>query len=815
MKRTVVDASLDVAGAYCAKLLGEAGAEVTHLEPPGGDPLRRWSMSGSVAAGEDGALFRYLRHGHRSMVIAQVDLPAQVDLLAQADLLARADVVICRADVDGGQAGDLVARFPHLVVVAITPFGLGGPYAGRPASDLTVQAESGGLDIRGRPETPPIQAAGRIVEWVAGAYAAFAALAALRGGGGALIDLSRCEVANLTATNFFSIAHGLRGSPPLEELPPARNFETPSIEPTADGYVGFNTNTRPQLDAFLLLIEHPEMIETGEWGMAGARAARWHEWNTLVHEWTTRHTTAEIVERAALLRIPVAPVSSGKTVTEIDHLIDRRVFVSDPTGTFRLPRRPWMVDGEQPPPPRPAPRLGEHGTLTTPAGTTAASAAPAPGREAAAAPGTEPSAAAPRAAAPDGNPALGPRSPLAGLRVLDMTAWWAGPSASGLLAAMGADVLHVESVGRLDGMRLAGGMFADRPQWWEYSPFFLQANLNKRGITLALDHPAGRALALRLVEWADVVVENFTPRVIEGFDLDWDVVHAANPRAVMVRMPAFGLDGPWRDRPGFAQTMEQLTGLAWVTGFPDDQPRIQRGPCDPNGGVHAAIAALVALDQCDRTGQGCVVEAPMIESALAVAAEPILEWTAYGNVVERDGNRSPWAAPQGVYPGVGTQRWLAVAVDTDAQWPALARVLDRPDLAEDPRLADLAGRRAAHDELDKVIAAWAGERDPADAAAVLRAAGVPAAPVVDVRTTDTHPQLVARGYYEQVEHPVAGTVAVPTLPLLSGAGRWVRRPAPTVGQHNTEVLAGLLGCREEELAQLEADHVIGTWPLGT
>jgi crotonobetainyl-CoA:carnitine CoA-transferase CaiB-like acyl-CoA transferase len=379
---------------------------------------------------------------------------------------------------------------------------------------------------------------------------------------------------------------------------------------------------------------------------------------------------------------------------------------------------------------------------------------------------------------------------------------------------MGAEVLHVESVGRLDGMRMAGGMFADRPQWWEYSMFFLQANLNKRGITLALDNPAGRDLAMRLIEWADVVVENFTPRVIEGFDLDWDVVHATNPRAVMVRMPAFGLDGPWRDRPGFAQTMEQLTGLAWITGLPADQPRIQRGPCDPNGGVHAAIAALVALEQRDRTGEGCVVESPMIESALAVAAEPILEWTAYGNVVERDGNRSPWAAPQGVYQGAGEQRWLALAVDTDAQWQALAAVIARPDLGSDQRLASLAGRRAAGDELDKVLAGWAAERDPLAAAATLLAAGVPAASVVDVRTTDGHPQMMARGYYEQIEHPVAGPMSVPTLPFTTGGERWVRRPAPTLGQDNAEVLGRWLKLTHAQLAELEAAHVIGTWPLG-
>ena len=209
-----------------------------------------------------------------------------------------------------------------------------------------------------------------------------------------------------------------------------------------------------------------------------------------------------------------------------------------------------------------------------------------------------------------------------------------------------------------------------------------------------------------------------------------------------------------------------------------------------------------------------MVESPMIESALAVAAEPVMEWTAYGTIAARDGNRSPWAAPQGVYRGAGNERWLAVAVDTDAQWEALAQILGRPDLAHDPALADRAGRRAAHDELDKVVGAWAGERDPAGAAEQLLAVGVPAAAVADVRTSHDHPQFVARRYYEPVDHPVAGTLPVQTLPFSCGDDRWVRRAAPTVGQHNTEVLGEWLGCPPEELAELEAAGVIGTWPLG-
>jgi crotonobetainyl-CoA:carnitine CoA-transferase CaiB-like acyl-CoA transferase len=404
--------------------------------------------------------------------------------------------------------------------------------------------------------------------------------------------------------------------------------------------------------------------------------------------------------------------------------------------------------------------------------------------------------------------------PAQGLTVVDLTTWWAGPAASALLGALGADVIHVESVGHVDGMRMIGGMFADRPAWWELSSFFLSVNANKRGVTLDLAHPEGRELLLGLVANADVVMENFTPRVLERFDLGWEVIHAANPTAVMVRMPAFGLDGPWRDRPGFAQTMEQVSGLAWMTGYVDDQPRIQRGPCDPNAGMHAAIATLVALRSRDETHEGCLIEVPMVEAALAIAAEPILEWTGYDRPMGRTGNRSPRSCPQGVYACDGVEQWLAVSVPDDATWPALVKAIGEPAWATDTELEQWGIRKAREDEIDARLAAWAASQRLHDAVECLLAVGVPAAPAWDPRRVSEHPQFAARGFFEVVDHPVAGPISLPTLPLrLTGFERWTTRPAPTVGQHNAEVL-GRLGLNPDDLERLEAAGVIGTRPKG-
>jgi crotonobetainyl-CoA:carnitine CoA-transferase CaiB-like acyl-CoA transferase len=312
-----------------------------------------------------------------------------------------------------------------------------------------------------------------------------------------------------------------------------------------------------------------------------------------------------------------------------------------------------------------------------------------------------------------------------------------------------------------------------------------------------------------------VVVENFTPRVLDKLGLSWNAVHAANPRAIQVRMPAFGLDGPWRERPGFAQNIEQATSLAWVTGRADDQPRIQRGPCDPNGGLHAVIGLLAALDQRDRTGVGCLVEASLFDAALPLASEAIVEWTANENLLGRDGNRSRLAAPQGVYRCDGFDAWIAVSATTDEQWRSLADVLARPDLAADPALASLDGRRAAHDRLDDALETWAAERDLAGAVDQLVAAGIPAAPARDPRLTVRHPQFAARGFHQVVDHPVNGPLPIPTQPFrVGGVDRWISTPAPRFGQHTDEVLTELLGLTESDLAALRSDGTVADRPAG-
>ena len=755
----VVEASTGIAGGYAAKLFVDAGADVVKVEPPEGDPLRRWTAAEVDLDGHDSALFRHLAASKRS-VVGPV-----------AELLGGADVVIEDGTLEPLPAAD------GLVVVSITAYGRNSPWSDRPATEFTIQAECGSLGARGTTDRPPVQAGGRIAEWVAGAYAGASALAAVRharrSGQGTHIDVSMAEVMCIATTLFTDLMMSLMGRPQLPQ--PPRVVEFPSILPTSDGWVGFNTNAAQMFEDFLVLIGREDMIGKAMVRMdptvrPGLEAS--------AEAWTRQHTTAEVIEQASLFRIPVAPVGDGRNLPGQEHLAARGFY--EPFGDFVRPRPSYKLNGQRPPGPSPAPAVGEQSGQVEPR--------------------TRP--------APSG--AAG-GMPMAGLKVLDLTSWWAGPASTGLLAQLGADVVHVESVQRIDGMRpAAAGYFFSKDRWWEWSNFFLSINVDKRGITLNLADPRGLDLAKRLIAWADVVVENYTPRVMEGFGLTWEDVRAINPRVVYARLPAYGLDGPWRDRVGFAQTMEAMSGLAAITGYADGPPVLPRGPCDPNGAMHAAFAIQAAMMARDATGEGQFVEAPLIESALNIGAQQVVEYGAYDRLVSRMGNTTPGFAPQGVYLCDGTEQWVAISVATDAQWHRLRAALGEPGWANDPGYATYEGRRDGAQEIDKQLGEWAAGQPLEDAVERLIAHGVPAGAVRDFRSISSHPLFQARGFFETVDHPVVGTHPVAVLPFRwSGIDRWVREPAPTLGQHNHEVLASVLGLSDDEIAALEADQVIG------
>jgi crotonobetainyl-CoA:carnitine CoA-transferase CaiB-like acyl-CoA transferase len=746
----VLDFTTDIAGPYCTKLLADAGADVVKVEPPEGDPLRRW---------RSGGLFEYLNASKRSVTAAS------------EELVAAADVVVT-ADPDDARRWH--ADFPGLVCVSITAFGADGPWVGRPATEFTLQAACGSMGSRGLPELPPLAAGGGLGEWLTGTYAALATVAAVgiapRPSGGRFVDVAMLDCMAVSLVTYPSVFASFSDWPQLRGT--GRVIEVPSVEPTQDGFVVFTTNSAQQFEDFVAMIGRPDWVADDRMARVVRRFARRDEFLAAVHDWTCRRTSEAALEEASLYRIPAGPVLHGGTVAGFEQFVARGVYRRSPSGRFRQPRPPYRIGGVQTREPTPVSSAGEHN-------------------------GRIEWSRRDRGAAATG-------LPLAGVRILDCTAWWAGPSATHVLASLGADVVKVESIKRPDLMRMSSARPPTEDGWWEWGAIFHAVNSSKRGVTLDLSRPEGVDLFERLVGTADVVVENYTPRVMDQFGLGWDRLRSLNSRLVMVRMPAFGLDGPWRDRTGFAQTMECISGMAWVTGWPDGPPVLPRGACDPLAGMHAVIATLLALLARASDGEGRLVETTMVEAALSVTAEQIIEWDSTGTLLGREGMKGA-GAPQGVYRCAGEDEWVAISVVTDDQWRNLCRVTG---IVGNPAWAGHVGRRSDADRIDERIGWWCAARSNEEVTDTLVGAGVPGAVVVAARDIARNPQLRHRRLFEVEDHPVTGRHEMPTMPFrFSDVDAWMSRPSPTLGQHNAEILSEVAS--DDELLHLRSEGIIG------
>ena len=718
----VVDLTRGVAGAYCSKLLTDLGADVVALTPIPAD--RR-------------ELFTYLRTSQRIASVGERDA-----------WIEGADLVIGGLDVPDPPATPDGPR----VRVAISTFGGDGPDSGAALPEPVLQARSGSLSAHGHMTAAPLTVGGELGEYVTGAFAALGALTAWwrasRTGESELVDVSMLEAMQLT----FVTVPTLMARFPGGRAGTFRFVMIPGNEPCRGGeYVGITTVTAAQWRSLLKVIGREDLASDDELTTMIGRFKRAREVNAMLHDYTQARTAEQVVSECARERVPAAVVGNGALLPRFDQLVERRVFVSQPGEQWIRPRAPFRLSGVADRPLRAPVQVG----------------------------GRERPAWAERTAANDarlGQREIGAR-PFAGLKVLDFTAFWSGPFATAWLAAMGAEVIKVESVQRPDGIRFSAMVRPHQdPRFYEKSALFHAANLGKQGITLDLGQPEGLEIARRLIERVDVVAENFTPRVMDGFGLGYEDVARINPSVVMLRLPAFGLDGPWRDRPGFAQTMEQLTGMAWVTGYHDGPPIIPGGPVDPMVGTHAAIALVAAIEHRDRTGEGQLVEMPMIEVAAAVTAEQVIEHSAHGRLMGRRGE-------DGVYRSAGNDEWVAI------------------DVASDPLAPD-------------ARAAWCAERSPAEAASELQSAGIAAAPVVPAFEALDDPQLRARGFFQRMTHVDVGEQDFPGFPVRLSAGphEWWSSPAPTLGEHTEQVLRRELGLTDDDLDRLRAADVIGTQP---
>jgi crotonobetainyl-CoA:carnitine CoA-transferase CaiB-like acyl-CoA transferase len=402
------------------------------------------------------------------------------------------------------------------------------------------------------------------------------------------------------------------------------------------------------------------------------------------------------------------------------------------------------------------------------------------------------------------------------IRVLDISMGWAGPLVGQMFAEMGAEVIKVEDTNHFDWWRGSLSMAPPEMQPIERASVFNTANRGKRGVTLDLTDARGIEILKRLIKVGDILIENFSPGVMDRLGLGYQSVSAINPRMIMISMPSFGSDGPECNARGYGNTVEAMAGVTGLTGYHDGDGQrytLSNALGDPVGGLHGVFALMVALRERERTGRGQWIELAQVEALIPFVTEPMLEYQFTGKVPASRGNRHREHAPHGIYRCAGDDDWVALACDTDDQWRRLTRALGIEQLADDRRFAGVSSRKANEDALDAELSRAIAPLSAEDCVAGLRDAGVLVAPVNPAPAVMSDPQIQSREYFVAIDRAVVGThlypgavARIPETPLRADA------PAPLLGEHNRQVFAEILEMTDDEITELERAGVIGSSP---
>lgn len=786
----VLDLSNSVAGQYCGRLLADYGADVVLAEPDGGSPVRRLPpLTDARAAPENSLLFWHLNAGKRSVVVAD---PLGADLARTRALCREADVVL----VDRRERALLGDDLGDVVVCAFSDFGDSGPYRDWTGGELIQQALSGVMYVTGSDDREPIYGLGRRSSYACGVTAYSTIMAALlvkaRGGGAQEVEAVTFEAAaamsqNLVSQYSFSQSYSDRsvylGGGMVAQLQ------------VLDGWiiVWVLRNWERICEIFRLPREVAERYPT----MASLQA-NWLEAVEYLKAGALKATTDEVLSDLQAAKICAERFTGPQELLETDHFQERGFWRHvDDEGLEMLSLGPVFRTTSPCRPPAAAPRLGDAGA--------------------------EPWASRKVAPVPKASPAAATAPPLAGIRVLDFTLAWAGPMATRSLAFLGADVIRVENAAALDpwrgAVKTAPGslMHADRDPGerpWNRISLFASQSHDKRSISLDLKTPRGVEVARALAAECDVVLANFSPRVLDKLGVGYAEISRRNDQVVFVEMPAFGNTGPWSSHVGVGKTMEAASGMATLMGYGDGVP-VLTGPAylDPIGGLHGAAAVLTGLMQRARDGKGQYIEVAQVEAALHWIGEHLLDAAVNGRQFVPRGNTIDEAAPHDAFACAGRDQWIAIAIYDDAQWAAFRAIAEIPEL-DDEAYATREGRQQTASDLHRLISSWTVAQDKHHLAIRLQAAGVPAAPVATGADVFRDPQLRSRGLIWQLDHPDVGPREYSGLAYrLSRTPGAMRRGFPCFGEHGREILRDILGMAPAEIDGLIDGEILRLEPL--
>ncbi len=801
----VLDLSGGIAGQYCGKLLAGFGADCVLVESAAGTPTRRLGPCTTHGPRSSrSALFRHLNQGKSA--ISTDPYGERVRTLA-----ALADVVI------RDQASPLPGALGTATVeCVIAEFPCSGPYAGWQGSEMIHQALSGTMYLTGWPDREPLYGTGYRSYYATGTTAFISVLAALherqRSGLGQTVTATVFEANAAIAQNLVS------------QYSYNHSYET------RRQYPGFLALLRCH-DHWMVLfaVRYWERLceVFGLQHLLGDE--RFAQQSSRLENWDV--AVAEMQARAASMAAGdlVSALQRARISAEV--IVPLRDLITSPQWRARrilrqVVGRSGHVEAALGPPFT----VGDTAYSPGPASPPLVRGAAAEQRARAierrwrrAATGNGPAVPGRHKAPVPVPPAVPAPGALSGLRVLDLTTAWAGPFAGRSLAHLGAEVIKVDAPSHMDSWRGApeGGTARHYPDGqpgvrpWNRCVLFNTQGQGKLSLGLDLKVPGARQVMLSLAAVCDILICNFTPGVLERLGIGYANLSAVNPGIIVVEMPAFGRGGPDSAHQGMGKTMEAACGMATLMGYGDGTP-VLTGPAylDPIGGLSAVAAALTALYHRDRTGRGCRVEVPQTEAGMHWIGEQVLQQAEAGASWRPDGNAVPYAAPHDAYPCRGRDEWIAIAASTDAHWQALCRVMGHTNLISSPRFATLALRNQHRRRLADIIGAWTRQHDKHDLAILLQAAGVPAAPVGNGADVARDPELLRSGFIRQLDHQEAGVHAYPGLAYqLDRTPGGITRAAPCFGQHNEQILGGLLGLDDARIAALRAVGAVTEGPV--
>jgi benzylsuccinate CoA-transferase BbsF subunit len=795
----------DEKGFICGKILASLGVETIKVERPGGDPSRKIPPFVHNIKGPENSL--YWQAFNTDKLGITLDLTQDQGKQQFTELVARSDFVLESftpgyLESIGFEYSGLSKINPSIILTSISPFGQKGPYARYKGSELIASAMSGLLLTNGDADRPPVKDGPDTVNFHSNAAAALGTVIAhyhrQLTGEGQQVDVSMQEVTvsrtsiNMVLWQFEKQIRRRSGSARREGA-----STTVWIWPCKDGYLfwsffggkmGAPANRAISKWINDNRLDNPlnEIKNWDEFDLAELPDDKLIEFQHAVRMLFLNHTVAEIAVEGLQRGINACVINTPEDVLNVAHLQAREYwsnlktpengtiihypkyfFLSNETKNFVINR---------------APRIGEHninvlsGLMKQPQ----------------------------RTASTNRTLTSGTQQPLHGINVLDFGWAVAGSLVGKYLADHGATVIRIESAMRPDATRTSQTVLKSTRNDPDNKPRFTYYNTSKLSFTLNLKHPESRSLIEKLIMWADIVNENFTPGTLSRLGFSYEHMKTLNPDIIMISGSAYGQTGPLSREWGVDGTGAALSGYMDLTGWPD------RMPCSPNGHTGDvmlplinAIAAVAALDYRQRTGKGQHIDGSMIDTCIHQITPALLDFQVNGCLQTRNGNRISYAAPHGVFPCRGDDRWCAIAVFTDSEWILLCRAMKKPEMAMDTRFSNLQARKTNEDELEKLIASWTSQYPAEELMITLQSEGVTAGVVQSMEDIiDKDPQLKERGFLVPVKHPVIGEFGHPAPPFKLSKTASQIKTSPCLGEHNEYICTKILGMTDSQFVEL-------------